>query len=513
VVSGVSTIIMAESGGLAQKSTSSSSSLSVQLQEEEAMDVMSHSKSTPARSGKRSASSPPPMSQGKKSSRSLAQSKAKEPVQPLEQSRSSQSGSGEVKKACNLCQEPHYGFKCHLHTLNLMPVVSKSDRDHRRSNGVCEHCGVPSSQHLGLCPILRDARLRFQSLRSEGRLPEREPFKKGSRKKKPMGVLPQPPSSVKMNARTYSGMSYQQVVSGFYKEKNKVNLRSESMFKLLVVQDEQEKDFPSLTTQQFEALQRLLFSIFTEQAMSGRQPFQTKDVYYDQEATILCCDVESFNFLRDRISVEPGLKTVSKRELLRLRSKLQYFKGSLGASSMLQELVTRAWLDGAGLPLLRKQLQLEESHLLQFERFEQHQGVRLVVLKLCDETTKRWMSQDLPLIMNVGFKMVVFRHEAEDREELKKCLLDAKNQSGACLLRAGKSLAEQSSVNLLAVSEVRETDAGTAALGLGSSDVAGDADPAIVDGSASTSCLKVEAERKSQADPEALAGGSDPQIV
>jgi len=516
VVSEVSTSPMADSQGSGHFSPPPSSSEGPPRSgqpEEEAMDVVSHSKVTPAASGKRAASSPPPMSKEKKSPRSVAQSEAMELIKPLGGRRSSPSSSSDDERGCNLCEDPHYGFRCHFHSLNLLPVVSYDVMMDRKSRGLCEHCGVNANQHLGLCPILTNARIRYHLLKSEGCLPPREPFKKRSRRKK-RSKKSQPQSSpVQVKQGTYPGTSYKEVVSGFHKKSNQISLPSESIFKLVVVQDIPEREFPSLTTEQFEELQVMLFNVFTEQVTAGRQSYQTKDVYFDREATVLCCNVESFNFLKERLSAKSGFKAISRRELLRLRTKLHFFKGSLGVSSMLHKLVTRAWMEDTGLPLLRKQLELEEDHILQLERFEQHQEVRLIVLGICEETEKRWRSQNPPLVMSCGFKMVVFRHEAEERKALKKCLQDAKGQPEIRSSRSDMSSAERLSADLLAVSVVRETDGSTAALRRGSSiNAVGGTASAAVEGSASTPCLMVEAEGQSQADPEAVVGGSDPQV-
>jgi len=518
VVSEVSASPMADSKGSGHLSPPPSSSVGSPrsgLPQEEAMDVSSHSNATPARSGKRAASSSPLLSKEKKSPRSMAKSEAMEAIIPLEgRRRSSSSSSSEEDRGCNLCEDPHYGFRCHLHSLNLLPVVPYDEMKDRKSKGLCEHCGVKVQQHLSLCPVLRDARIRYHRLKSEGCLPPREPFKRKTRRKK-RSKKSQPQSApVQVKQGTYPGTSYKEVVSGFHKRNNQISIPVESMFKLVVVQDVPQKEYPSLTAQQFEVLQEMLFNIFTEQVTAGRQSYQTKDVYFDREATVLCCNVESFNFLKESISAKPGFKAVSRRELLRLRTKLQYFKGSLGVSSTLHKLVTRVWMEETGLPLLRKQLELEEDHLLTLERFEQRQEVKLIVLGICEETEKRWKSQNPPLVMSCGFKMVVFHQEVEERKALKTCLQDARGQPEVRSSRADMSTAERLSADLLAVSVVRETDGSTAALRRGSGEnVVGGATAATVDGSASTPCLQVEAEGQSQADSEAVVGGSDPQAV
>jgi len=499
------------SGHLSPPLTSSSGPPTSEWAEETAMETSSNiSTSTPpTRSVKRTASSPPSSSKAGKSPRSMVC----DSIKPLEKKMSSEASSPKDVPPCGYCEEQHYGYKCQIIAMNLMKVAPKSERESRKRKGLCEHCGVPSKQHLSLCPVLTEARIKFHRLKSEGCLDELVPFKVMARKSKSEAKSPQPPSK-KTKEETFPGTSYREVVAGFYRRRNQINLPAESVFKLMVVQDDKSRDFPSLTPKQFDELQVLLFNIFTEQVSSGRQSYQTKDVYFDREATLLCCNAESLSFLKERLSAEPGFKAVTKRELLRLRVKLKYFKGSLGASSMLHKLVTKAWLEETGLPLLRKQLQLEEDHQIQLERFEQHQEVKLVVLALCEGTEKRWKSQDPSFVMNVGFKMVVFHPEAEEREELRQCLQKAKSQPAATSSRAGMSKAERLSADLLAVSVARETDGSIAALVRSSNKSSGGGSTsAVAEGDAGNPPLNFEAGIRSPADPEASVGGSEPHVT
>jgi len=99
---------------------------------------------------------------------------------------------------------------------------------------------------------------------------------------------------------------------------------------------------------------------------------------------------------------------------------MQYI-GSLGSSAVLHKKVTKEWVEKIGLPLLCRTLDVAEDSV-QFERFEHRADVKLVVLQVSKDTVEVWGLQPQPFLALMAWRMVPFRDERQEKDELRSHL-------------------------------------------------------------------------------------------